>query len=385
LRYVKVAIESIRKNAFRKDHYIHILVDSNEDKCYEWLMENKDENTIVKLNERDGLYGIGEAYDYLIYNAPTDIGMIFHADMMLGKDADYHAFKHWKHGNVVCSTRIEPPLHPEGPEKIVENFGMWPEQDVEEGFNEKGFDEYVEKCKEQYGEKTTEGCFAPWLIHKKDLEKIGGHDYRFKSAREDSDLFNRMVLGGMNLIQSWNSFVYHLTARGGQFQHGKLTKDHSQKSVEWQNLMNNSTREFIRKWGSIVKHDALMYPIIQPKYDIAFKIKNCDLNMLYQLEPWCSNIYTDCNQRELDLYIHREQKNTTRPLKERVGDYNDEINNGVVVRFDGSELTNELYNFLLNLGDILTDSGELGEMAYSIFHLNITSLKNLHEIKKKFN
>tara|TARA_B100001564_G_scaffold114123_1_gene94899 strand:+ start:94 stop:1371 length:1278 start_codon:yes stop_codon:yes gene_type:complete len=385
LRYVKVAIESIRKNAFRKDHYIHILVDSNEDKCYEWLMENKDENTIVKLNERDGLYGIGEAYDYLIYNAPTDIGMIFHADMMLGKDADYHAFKHWKHGNVVCSTRIEPPLHPEGPEKIVENFGMWPEQDVEEGFDEKGFDEYVEKCKEQYGEKTTQGCFAPWLIHKKDLEKIGGHDYRFKSAREDSDLFNRMVLGGMNLIQSWNSFVYHLTARGGQFQHGKLTKDHSQKSTEWQNLMNNSTREFIRKWGSIVKHDALMYPIIQPKYDIAFKIKNCNLNILYQLEPWCSNIYTDCNQVELDLYIGKEQRNTTRPLKERVGDYDDEINNGVVVRFDGSELTNELYNFLINLGDILTDSGELGEMAYAIFHLKITSLKNLHEVKKKFN
>ena len=69
---------------------------------------------------------------------------------------------------------------------------------------------------------------------------------------------------------------------------------------------------------------------------------------------------------------------------ERIGDYNDEINNGVVVRFDGSELTNELYNFLINLGDILTDSGELGEMAYSIFHLNITSLKNLHEVKKKF-
>ena len=36
------------------------FADSNEDKCYEWLMENKDENTIVKLNERDGLYGIGE-------------------------------------------------------------------------------------------------------------------------------------------------------------------------------------------------------------------------------------------------------------------------------------------------------------------------------------
>lgn len=385
LRYVKVAIESIRKNAFRKDHYIHILVDANEDKCYEWLMENKDENTIVKLNERGELYGIGEAYDYLVYNAPTDVSMIFHADMMLGKDADYHAFKHWRHGNVVCATRIEPPLHPEGPEKIVENFGMWPEQDVEEGFDEKGFDEYVEKCKEQYGEKTTQGCFAPWLIHKKDLELIGGHDYRFKSAREDSDLFNRMVLGGMRLIQSWNSFVYHLTARGGQFQHGKLTKDHSQKSVEWQKLMNNSTREFIRKWGSIVKHDALMYPIITPKYDIAFKIKNCDLNLMYQLEPWCSNIYTDCEQREIDLYIHKEQPNTTRPLKERIGHYDDEIKNGVIVRFDGKELTNELYNFIVNLGDIITDSGELGEMMYKIFHLRITSIKSLNPEKKKFN
>jgi len=348
-------------------------------------MENKDENTIVKLNDRGELYGIGEAYDYLVYNAPTDIAMVFHADMMLGKDADYHAFKHWKRGTVVCSTRIEPPLHPEGPEKIVENFGMWPEQDVEEGFDEKGFDEFVEKCKKEYKDKTTNGCFAPWLIHKKDLELIGGHDYRFKSAREDSDLFNRMVLANMELVQSWNSFVYHLTARGGQFQHGKLTKDHSQKSAEWQNLMNNSTREFIRKWGSIVKHDALMYPVIQPKYDIAFKIKNCDLAMLYQLEPWCSNIYTDCNEREIDMYIHKEQKNTTRPLKERIGHYDDEINSGVVVRFDGSELTNELYNFLLNLGDILTDSGELGEMVYTIFHLKINSLKNLHEVKKKFN
>ncbi len=305
--------------------------------------------------------------------------------MMLGKDADFHAFKHWKRGTVVCSTRIEPDLHPPGPEKIIENFGMWPEQDVEEGFDEKGFDEFVEKCKKEYKNKTTKGCFAPWLIHKKDLELVGGHDYRFKSAREDSDLFNRMVLANMELVQSWNSFVYHLTARGGQFQHGKLTKEHSQKSVEWQNLMNNSTREFIRKWGSIVKHDELMYPIIQPKYDIAFKIKNCDLAMLYQLEPWCTNIYTDCNQRELDLYIHREQKNTIRPLKERVGKYDDKINNGVIVGFDGAELTNELYHFLVNLGAILDNSGQLGDMVYKIFHFQITSLQKVYFTKKKFN
>ena len=60
---------------------------------------------------------------------------------------------------------------------------MWPEQDVEEGFDEKGFDEFVEKCKKEYKDKTTNGCFAPWLIHKKDLELIGGHDYRFQISK----------------------------------------------------------------------------------------------------------------------------------------------------------------------------------------------------------
>ena len=67
------------------------------------------------------------------------------------------------------------------------------------------------------------------------------------------------------MIQSWQSFVYHLTARGGQFQHGKLTKEHSQKSEEWQKLMNNSTREFFRKLGSGVQHDNFMMPNVSPK------------------------------------------------------------------------------------------------------------------------
>ena len=376
LRYIKWAIESIRKNAMRDDHYIHILVDKNDDKCYEWLMENKDENTIVKLNERGELYGIGEAYDYLVYNAPTDIAMVFHADMALGKDADYHAFKHWKRGTVVCSTRIEPPLHPEGPEKIVENFGMWPEQDVEEGFDEKGFDEFVEKCKKEYKNKTTNGCFAPWLIHKKDLELIGGHDYRFKSAREDSDLFNRMLLANMELVQSWNSFVYHLTARGGQFQHGKLTKDHSQKSSEWQNLMNNSTREFIRKWGSIVKHDTLMRPVIQPKYDVAFKIKNCDLNLLYQLEPWCSTIYIEYTG-VIESYIKEEQKNTEFNLKDKIKHYinQSKTDNDIIIEFDCNHLNANNFQTIVNLSEILQESGDIGIMEYDIFKFHIKSLK----------
>ena len=83
------------------------------------------------------------------------------------------------------------------------------------------------------------------------------------------------------------------------------------------------------------------------------------------------------------MYIGKEQRNTTRPLKERIGDYNDEINNGVVVRFDGSELTNELYNFLINLGEILTDSGELGEINLLNISLEHYFTKKLTRSKEK--
>ena len=33
-----------------------------------------------------------------------------------------NVLKHIKKGTVVCGTRVEPPLHPAGKEKIIENF-----------------------------------------------------------------------------------------------------------------------------------------------------------------------------------------------------------------------------------------------------------------------
>jgi len=372
-RYLKACIPSIRKNAYRKDHDIIVFVDADEDGTVEWLksVETKYNLTYI-TNETGKLYGIGRAYDKCIEESITDIFMIFHADMMLGKDADLEAFKYLDKKKVVCSTRIEPPLHPENGEKIIRDFGMWPEPDVEEGWREKEFDEFVEKCKVDYKDKTTNGCFAPWMMYKDEFLSIGGHDPRFASAREDSDVFNRLVLGGFELIQSWQSFVYHLTARGGQFQHGKLTKDHNQKSEEWQKLMNNSTREFFRKWGSSVNHDALMMPIISPKYDIGFVVKNCNLNLLNTLEPWCSTIYIDC---EFGEYILNEQPNTADNLSKKILSIHSEKNNDIIIRFDGSKLTNDSFQFIIQLPFILKDSGEIGSMRYDIYEFEINSLK----------
>ena len=380
-RYLKACIPSIRKNAYRKDHDIIVFVDADEDGTVEWLESVKDEYNIRYIvNDTDGLYGIGKAYDKCIEESTTDIFMIFHADMMLGKDADLEAFKYLDKKKVVCSTRIEPPLHPENGEKIIRDFGMWPEPDVEEGWKEKDFDEYVEEAKVEFKDKTTNGCFAPWMMYKDEFLSIGGHDPRFASAREDSDVFNRLVLGGFELIQSWQSFVYHLTARGGQFQHGKLTKDHSQKSEEWQKLMENSTREFFRKWSSSVNHDEFMMPTISPKFDIGFVVHNIhNYNVLHSLEPWCSTFYGDFPKDLLPMYIRDEQSNTTRNLKEKVQPLANEKNNDILVEFDSVKLTNESFNFLTQLPMILKDSGEIGEMEYDIFKITINSLKTYNE------
>ena len=179
------------------------------------------------------------------------------------------------------------------------------------------------------------------------------------------------------MIQSWQSFVYHLTARGGQFQHGKLTKDHSQKSEEWQKLMNNSTREFFRKWGTSVQHNNLMMPIVTPKLDIGFVVKNCELNLLNHLEPWCSTIYVDC---EFEDYIKYEQPNTTDNLTEKIFSIHSEKQNDILIRFDAKQITNQSYQYITQLANIITDDDNFftGTFEFDIFEVEIIN-KNTYE------
>jgi glycosyltransferase involved in cell wall biosynthesis len=256
LRYLKTCIPSIRENAYRKDHDIIVFVDSDEDGTVEWLEQVKDQyNLTYYINPDLGkrLLGIGKAYDYCIEKSTTDVFMVFHADMMLGKDADLKAYQNLVPKTAVCATRVEPPLHPPGPEKTVQNFGMWPEE-----FRKDEFNKYVESQLNK--NKITSGVFAPWMMYRNEFLSIGGHDLVMHSCREDSDVFNRMKLDGFTFIQPWNSLVYHLTGRGA----GSFSGD-TKRHEQWQKDMSRSTREFIRKWGTSVQHTPLMDPIVSPK------------------------------------------------------------------------------------------------------------------------
>lgn len=369
LRYLKTCIPSIRENAHRKDHDIIVFVDSDEDGTVDWLKENASRYGVTyyvnpELGQR--LYGIGKAYDYCIEHSTTDIFMIFHADMMLGPDADYHAFKHLQPRTVVCSTRVEPPLHPNAGEKILRDFGIWPED-----FNAEAFNTFVLKSIKEYEDKVTEGIFAPWMMYKNDFLAIGGHDPIMHSAREDSDVFNRMLLKGYTFKQPWSSLVYHLTGRGGQFQHGQITEEHSAKSQEWQKLMENSTKEFIRKWGSTVKHTPMMKPVVTPRYDIHIRIFNCTEALLRVLEPWSTTIFTDLLQEKVDSYIQQEQPNTAYDLTKRIVNSH---TSDIVVRLDGKTFNSQDFQYLQMLPDILKENQATGRFQLGNMDLAVERL-----------
>ena len=383
LKYLKWSYESIRKN-LDPIHEICWADDFSDDGTWEWMQETakKDGNIRITRNEGPNRLGHTILYDTLVDMATNDIVMIYHADMYACPGMDEYVLNHLQGcpGTVVSATRIEPPLHPDGPEKILKDFGIEPEE-----FDERGLIEFVMDYNSKNHDRPTKGIFAPWAIYKEDFQSIGGHDPLYApQSKEDSDIFNRFVLNGYELVQTWRGFVYHMTSRGSRFKDGALRNPAGQvfmkgrESDEWLKQNVRSTRNFIRKWGHMVKHDEMMYPYVPPKYDIGFKAYNCNINLLRELEPWCSKIYLDYGSDYIYEYRKKEQPNTEFDLTEKIKMYgNDDLTkrHDIIVEFDCNQLNSNNFQTIVNLSEILQESGEVGEMEYEIFKFYIQSLK----------
>jgi len=196
----------------------------------------------------------------------------------MAKGFDTGMLKYLKRGTVVSGTRIEPPLHPKGLEKIVKDFGMYPED-----FKKEEFEAYTTKAVEIYRGKTTNGIFAPWAIYKDDITSIGMHDESLVSCHEDSDLFQRFMLNGYELVQTWESLVYHLTCRGGQFQDGA---EQITTNELYHKRKKESEKTFIRKWGHPVRVDKYVRPVILPKWTVTLHIENSAPHIADFFEPY---------------------------------------------------------------------------------------------------
>ena len=385
LKYLKWSYNSIRKN-LGYTHEICWADDFSDDGTWEWMQMIAKSDLNVKIHRNEGPERLGHTilYDTLINDyATNDVVMIYHADMYALPGLDEEVDRLIKPGVVVSGTRIEPPLHPDGPEKILEDYGIEPEE-----FNEQKLLRDYHSFKK---DTTTEGIFAPWAIMKEDFQSIGGHDPLYApQSKEDSDIFNRFVLNGYELVQTWKGFVYHMTCRGSRFADGAKRNPDGQvfmknrETDEWLKQNHRSTRNFIRKWGHFVKHDALMKPIVPPKYDIGFVIHNCNYELLYELEPWCSTVYGDYPKDMLPMYIRGEQENTLFDLKDRVKDFGANKTNDILVEFDAKDFTNQQFNYIAQLSEILAndegiESDTVGEFDLGIFKIQINSTRTYEE------
>ena len=350
---------SVRK--YYKDVEMVIINDGSTDNTSKWL-EDLEDNNVIKINSKERK-GHTYFYDEGMRQATHEIVGIIHSDMIIGPNYIENTLKHLERGKVVCATRIEPPIHPAGKEKIVMDFGM--EHD------DLKFDDFEKFCINKSSELkdiTTKGIFAPWILYKEDHFAIGGHDQLFAPyGYEDSDIFNRWILAGYEMVQSRDAFVYHLTCRGHRWNKGVgIVND------DYESTMSRCRRDFIRKWGDWIKNDEFQFPIINPKYDIGFIIKNGSMQLLEALEPWCSNVYIDdANGNQYIQYIKKEI--SVFDLRNKIKPFNNEKNNEILVTIDGNTFNQQDFRYIQQLSEILADSGEpafhgeLGNITVEIF------------------
>lgn len=350
LRYLKHAYRSIRQYA-GTDHEIIVLDDASTDGTVLWLESLTDANLVIWKNPTGKRLGHTVTYNIGAKIAKNEVFGILHADMFIGPNYVENLVKHLKPGVVVSATRIEPPLHPQGKEKILKDFGMWPET-----FNEAGFLDFVGTEQTVQKDKTTGGIFAPWTMYKEDFLRIGGHDLLLAPFPfEDSDLFQRLMLAGYEVVQSRDSLVYHLTCRGHKWTDDRVI---GKVDDEYSKFESKARRNYIRKWNSWIANDEYLRPILTNKYKTCIVLTNSVPSLIPELELWSDRLYTDVDNSFIQSYISTEQQNTLYDMQTRIKPINEFISGEfpVEIHINSSTMTQSDWNIIPKIPNILDEA-----------------------------
>lgn len=327
------------------------------DKTHEWLDKLKDNNLKYFYSEESKTFS--DTFNKAAELSTKDYVVYLHNDIVLAPNFLENIKKHLDKNNVVSYTTIEPPIFSghERPGKIIHDLGS----DLQT-FNKERMYEFAKEKQVEYLNKTEPGITFFMCMSKSILLDIGGMDNLFNPMFcEDDDLIQRFKLMGLNIFTSLDAICYHFVSKTSRFSEEYQLKT---KQIEY-----NSNRNFIRKWGfRNSKHNK--------KYNIGFKVYNCNHSLLELLEVWCDVIWI--SENIIEEYIQKEQVNTKYDLKKRVHsiensnvkDYMD-----IAVEFDAKNFTQNSFNIIQNLSDIITESGEVGEFTLDCFTITIQFLE----------
>lgn len=253
LEYLKIAIDSVRKNSFYKDAPFIIHAENCTDGTDEWLEQNAERyNLEYYIDKNESPIGIGGGMNFCAERVKTEYIMFLHSDFYVTPNWDKALMDtHNKYPNEklwVNSHRVEPQMFPSSqsrPGTVIvpkDVFGAY-----HYDFNSEAFDLFAKEFTEMNDFEIPKGEGVSGLIKKEHWDEIGGNDPLFAPASyDDMDLFLRMLKSGFRFILPTTSLVWHFGARGSH----RLEENDGRSSERQIMAEQANMRKWISKWGA---------------------------------------------------------------------------------------------------------------------------------------
>jgi glycosyltransferase involved in cell wall biosynthesis len=262
LNYLKIAVDSVRKNSYYTDAPFIVYAENCTDGTNEWLQDNSTKYNIeyyIESNEHPR--GIGGGMNFCADKVKTEFIMFLHSDFYVTKDWDKECMEQYLSENRnklwISPLRFEPAMFPDH-KKYLDGELPQPYDNIiiprdlfgeyYHNFNSDSFDAYVEEFKQLNSYTIFKGQGVSGLISKVDWDFIGGNDPQFSpTSWEDKDLFLRMIRADFSFTLTSKSVVYHFGARGSH----RLEENNGKTSQRQIDAERVNIYRFISKWGGL--------------------------------------------------------------------------------------------------------------------------------------
>jgi GT2 family glycosyltransferase len=254
LSYLKLAIESVRKNSYYKDAPFIIHAENCTDGTNEWLVENCDKYNLTLLVEpkNEVVRGIGGGMNICANHVETEYINFLHSDFYVTKNWDKALMDiHKKYPNEnlwVNSHRVEPNMFNNTSQRpgttiVPPNmFGAYFDN-FDSEYLEAWVGDFINLNKDI---EIPKGEGVSGLVKKSVWDEVGGNDPRFApTSWDDMDLFLRMLQNKVRFILPTNSVVWHFGARGSH----RLEENNGQSSDRQRKSEAENAKKWLEKWG----------------------------------------------------------------------------------------------------------------------------------------
>ena len=269
--HLSLLMESLLNGVDVNEHDFIVFVDSDNQGTAEWLTTLKGTmfpNLTIIQNTGDPV-GYAGNINYMFQKAKTDVVSYLQSDMVVCLEYDKKLMPYIAENRILCSTRVEPPLHTSHDNGVtyIRNMGFMPNE-----FKYEAFLKFAEANKQP--NRLTNYFFAPFTLYRKVWNDIGGHDVSFKKSREDSDIALRLALNGVEFKQTWDAMVWHFTCTSSRGIEWWKPENQERDKIRMK-LDHIELKRFVKKWGTFLHPTCPeeVQPLLQQMPGLKSKIK----------------------------------------------------------------------------------------------------------------